>query len=162
MATPRVVLDTHLWLEMLVFHDSRAFILRDALRGSSDVLHVAMNHFTLSELHSTLRRNWPHEVWRVRAVNVSPTIHAQTEAIEGLSLLWLNDNDTAAALTLPALPKCRDPNDVPLFALASAADAAMLISRDKAVLKCRSYAHVSGTGRGVTLTPEAAVERLRA
>jgi predicted nucleic acid-binding protein len=160
MATIHVVLDTHLWLELLVFRDSRAFALRDALRASSNHLHVAMNRFTLGELQSTLRRSWPHEAWRERAESAWPTIHAQTQAIEGLNLLWVDDS--AAALTLPALPKCRDPNDVPLFALASAANAAMLISRDKAVLKCRSYAHVSGTGRGVTLTPEAAAERLRA
>jgi hypothetical protein len=144
-----------------VFHDARAAALRDALLAHPGTPRVAMNHFTVGELQSTLRRPWPGDARLERsrlALHALPLAHKQVHELAGLQLHWLAA-DAAPAATLP---KCRDPNDMPLFALASAANASLLISRDKAVLKCRSYAMASSTARGTVITPEMAVMRLQA
>lgn len=132
------MLDTNVWLDLLVFDDPRATALRVALESGS-VVAVA---------DAPCRDEWQ----RVLGYPLLRLEHARREAlVEAFDALALPPPAMHAAGA--ALPRCRDPDDQKFLQLAQACGARWLLSRDRHLLslapRCRRE------GRFEITTPEA-------
>lgn len=118
------MLDTHVWLDWLVFEDPAVRPIFDG-----DAFQIIINPLCEAELHRVLgydfgkwtldeaRRGACASACRARALFIG-----QTDAVE----------------TFGVLPRCRDPDDQKFLELAYAAHADCLLTRDSALLELAS------------------------
>lgn len=124
---PRIVLDTNVCLDLMVFRDPRAAGLRAALDGG-DVVAV-----TNGECRGEWLRVLHYPVLRLDEAHRD----AMVVAFDRLMLSLPH----AAMQAHATLPRCRDPDDQKFLQLAQASDARWLLSRDRHLLslagRCR-------------------------
>lgn len=119
----RLVLDTQVWIDWLVFDDSSTWPLNTALRDGR--AQVFLDHPCRAELVRVLgyplgkRRLDPDEQQALAA------------RAFGLAVRLPDDAPREAAA---ALPRCADPDDQKILELAAAARADALVTRDKDLL----------------------------
>ena len=120
MPTPRWVLDTNVVLDCLHFADARAAPLwRAVLAGEAQALADAA---TLDEL----RRVLGYRQFDL-AADVQARLHAEYRA-------RVQQVETTCT---PELPRCRDPADQKFLELAACAGAALLVTKDRDLLRLR-------------------------
>jgi len=119
MRAPRVVLDTNVWLDWLVFHDPAVAALREAQADGR--IEIVIDDACEAELAKVLAYDLGAR---------SLDLRAQTECLDRCRGIVTRVSQAATA----AWPECRDPDDRKFLALASAAGAAILVSRDRALL----------------------------
>lgn len=148
----RCVFDTHVWLDLLVFNDAsmRAALAPWQRAGASALVSPA----TVAELaHVLQHRPWPRAAWAERARAAAAQLHSEPDALLGpqcgLPIAWGDDGWSGP------LPRCRDASDQKFLTLAAGGCAPWLLSRDRALLKCRRYRMADG-GWGQVCTPLAA------
>jgi putative PIN family toxin of toxin-antitoxin system len=115
---PRVVLDTNVWLDLLVFADPRAAGLDAALR--SGALVAVSDGACTAEWQRVL--GYPQ-------LALEPARRAALEA----AFARMTQPLTTAPPQRP-LPRCADPDDQKFLELALVAGARWLVSRDRALL----------------------------
>jgi putative PIN family toxin of toxin-antitoxin system len=117
----RLVLDTNVWLDLLLFNDPRCAGLRAHLDSGR----------ALALSNAACREEW-------RRVLEYPGLRLTPAAISAASARFDRQARmvtlSTRALPWPALPRCRDPDDQKFLELACAADASVLLSRDLALL----------------------------
>lgn len=120
MRAPRVVLDTNVWLDWLVFDDPVVGPLREAQ--------------ALGRIEIVIDEACEAELARVLAYDLGArTLDAQART---QCIARCRDIATRVASTSQVgLPACRDPDDQKFLALVSAAGATLLVSRDRALLE---------------------------
>ena len=118
----RAVLESNVWIDILVFDDPITRPIRAALEAGT--LEALIDSRCLKELTYVL--DYPQFVRF--AVNKSEAL----ETIARLSQLVAPEPPPADA---PPLPKCRDRDDQKFLELAHASRADWLVSKDRAVLK---------------------------
>jgi putative PIN family toxin of toxin-antitoxin system len=116
-----VVLDTNVWLDWLVFGGGEVVALRAACAAKS--LRPVIDTPCLEELARVLA--YPEFALDAEA------IRHKLEMVRLLSL----PHAQAEAEAHPDLPRCRDRDDQKFLALAHAAKAGALVTRDKALLR---------------------------
>ena len=123
----RAVLDSNVWIDILVFDDPITRPIRAALEAGT--LEALIDSRCLKELTYVL--DYPQFVRF--AVNKSEAL----ETIARLSQLVAPEPPPADAppADAPPLPKCRDRDDQKFLELAHASRADWLVSKDRAVLK---------------------------
>lgn len=115
---PRAVLDTNVWLDLLVFRDPRAAGLDAALR--SGALVAVVDDACIEE-------------WR--RVLGYPVLALAPERRTALDLEFARLTSRLAPGPLPCRPpRCKDPDDQKFLDLALAGGARWLVSRDRALL----------------------------
>lgn len=124
----RVVLDSNVWIDILVFNDPHTRPIRAALE--SGALEALIDARCLAELTYVL--DYPQFARReIDKVAALATVARLARLVE----------QPAPALTAappenpPPLPKCKDRDDQKFLELAHAAQADWLVSKDRAVLK---------------------------
>ncbi|MFM0335876.1 putative toxin-antitoxin system toxin component, PIN family [Paraburkholderia fungorum] len=118
----RVVLDSNVWIDILVFDDPHTRPIRAALE--SGALAALIDARCLAELAYVL--DYPQFVHR----NVD-----KAAALAVLARLSQLVEPTAPAEDAKPLPKCKDRDDQKFLELAQAVQADWLVSKDRAVLK---------------------------
>ena len=119
---PRVVLDSNVWIDILIFDDSATRPIHVALeRGELDAV---IDSRCLSELARVL--DYPQFV--ARAVDKAAALAVVAR------LATLAQPHSPPASSAP-LPKCKDRDDQKFLELAHAVKADWLISKDRALLK---------------------------
>jgi len=121
-AAPAVVLDSNVWIDILVFGDPHTRPILAALE--SGALRALIDARCLAELTYVL--DYPQFV--KRAVD-------KAAALATLARLSTLVEPPAPAENVPALPKCKDRDDQKFLELAYAMQADWLVSKDRAVLK---------------------------
>ncbi|HWA14526.1 MAG TPA: putative toxin-antitoxin system toxin component, PIN family [Burkholderiales bacterium] len=116
----RVVLDTNVWLDWLVFDGNEVAALRAACAAKS--LQPVIDAACMDELARVL-------AYPAFALGPEGIRHRLGRA-RRLSL----PHEAGATPVDPALPRCRDRDDQKFLALAHAAGAGALVTRDKALL----------------------------
>jgi len=119
-ALPRVVIDTQVVMDWLVFHDPRVAALTAAVATGRVRWLVA----------PAMRDEIRHVLGRGVAARYAPNLAAIEAAFDSHAEVI----DTVPAQPLAGRLVCRDPDDQKFIDLALAAGARWLISRDKAVL----------------------------
>lgn len=135
----RLVLDTHVWLDWLVFEDPAVRPIFDG-----DAFQIFINPVCEAELHRVLAYDFGK--WTLD--------EARRDACAGACrrrALFIEPRD--AAEIFGVLPRCRDPDDQKFLELALAARADCLLTRDSALLE---LAHRVGAFR--IMTPKALLE----
>jgi putative PIN family toxin of toxin-antitoxin system len=120
-ASVRVVLDSNVWIDILVFDDPATRPIVAALEART--LDALIDQRCLNELTRVL--DYPQFV----RLNIDKT--AALERVARLSTLVAPDAPDDAR----PLPKCKDRDDQKFIELAHASQAAWLVSKDRAVLK---------------------------
>lgn len=124
---PVLVLDTNVWLDLLVFDDRRCTALADALRDGSA---VAVSDAGMAD-----------ELARVLGYAALGLDEARrADAMAAFAALARRVEVPAT----PQAPRCRDPDDQMFVDLALAAGADALLSRDDAVLRLASRLRARG------------------
>ena len=118
----RVVLDSNVWIDILVFDDPHTRPIRAALE--SGALAALIDARCLAELTYVL--DYPQFVHR----NVD-----KAAALAVVARLAQLVEPAAPAEDASPLPKCKDRDDQKFLELAHAAQADWLVSKDRAVLK---------------------------
>jgi uncharacterized protein len=119
---PRAVLDSNVWIDILVFDDPATRPIRAALEART--LEALIDSRCLNELTRVL--DYP------QFVRLAVDKAAALDTVARLSHLVAPEPPPADA---PPLPKCRDRDDQKFLELAHAARADWLVSKDRAVLK---------------------------
>jgi putative PIN family toxin of toxin-antitoxin system len=122
LAPHRVVLDSNVWIDILVFDDPATRPIRAALECGT--LAAIIDDRCLTELDYVL--DYPQ--FRARAVDKAAAL-ATVARLARLVELPPADADA------PPLPKCKDRDDQKFLELARAARAEWLVSKDRALLK---------------------------
>jgi len=137
----RLVLDTHIWLDWLVFDDPGVAPIRAAVAAGA--VQVFMDARCEEELARVL--GYPRR---------KTTLDAEAQAA---CLAECRRVCSRIAVSEPTdrLPQCRDPDDQKFLELASASGAGALVTRDQALLEL-----ARGTLPFRILTPEQASARL--
>lgn len=118
---PRVVLDSNIWIDILVFDDTVTRPIHAALRRGE--LSAVIDARCLTELSRVL--DYPQ--FRQREIDRA----AALASVASLSVM----TETAPPEGGPALPKCKDRDDQKFLELAHAAGVDWLVSKDRALLK---------------------------
>lgn len=119
----RLVLDTNIWLDWLVFDDAGIAPLRDAVtRGAAQV-------FVSPACEAELERVLAYPLQRVK---LDPTRQAAAKA-RCRALATHHPHAQAVPAVIP-LPRCADPDDQMFLELARDVRADALITRDRALL----------------------------
>lgn len=119
MPPPRVVLDTNVWLDWLVFDDPGVGPLREAQRRGR--IEIVIDADCEAELS--------------RVLGYDLGAYTLDASAQSACLARCRGIATRVATAAQAeLPSCRDPDDRKFLALAAAAGAAALVSRDRALL----------------------------
>ena len=134
----RVVLDTNVVLDLLVFGDVRAQPLREALQAGR--LLAITSDATLFELEDVLGRAFVAP-WGIPGELVLASLRGWGETVAG-----------AGVSPAPPAPRCRDADDQKFIDLAVATGARWLISHDRALLALAKRARLRGLE---ILTPQA-------
>jgi uncharacterized protein len=120
----RVVLDSNVWIDILVFDDPHTRPIRAALE--SGALEALIDARCLAELTYVL--DYPQFAKReVDKVEALATVARLAQLVE--------EPTPAPAENARPLPKCKDRDDQKFLELAHAAQADWLVSKDRAVLK---------------------------
>jgi uncharacterized protein len=123
----RLVLDTNVWLDWLVFDDPGVSALRHAVVAGH--AEVWIDEGCLSELARVL--GYP-----LFASALDPEVQAAHLAAARQVVRMLNRHDAGyEALHESALPLCRDPDDQKFLELARDCRASHLVTKDKALLE---------------------------
>jgi putative PIN family toxin of toxin-antitoxin system len=117
----RLVLDTNVWLDLLLFNDPRCAGLRASLDSGRA---VALSNAACRE---EWRRVLDYPALRLTPAELSVASARFDQQAKMVTI-------ASRALPWPALPRCRDPDDQKFLELACAADANVLLSRDLALL----------------------------
>ncbi len=121
----RVVLDSNVWIDILVFDDPHTRPIRAALE--SGAIEALIDARCLAELTYVL--DYPQFAKReVDKAAVLATLTRLTRLVEPVSAT-LDDADARP------LPKCKDRDDQKFLELAHTSGADWLVSKDRAVLK---------------------------
>lgn len=137
MIPNRLVIDTNVLLDLFVFHDPRWNGLLDALRSG------AIQGVTREDC----RQEWLHVLHYPHLPLDEGTRQAAVAEFDQLI-----DISNAAAAAAP-LPVCKDRDDQKFLELARDAQAAVLVTKDKALLKLARRTAKAGMFR--ILTPQA-------
>lgn len=132
---PRVVLDTHVWLDLLHFNDPRCATLARAVEAGA--VEAVVDARTRTEFERVLG-------YRQLALEVPRRL----ELLNAYDRRALFCDATAP---VPALPRCGDTDDQMFLELAAATGARWLVSRDTEVLALA--ARMRRDGRFVIVTP---------
>jgi len=125
IAPTRVVLDSNIWIDILVFDDPVARPIAVALEDGR--LQAVIDARCLAELTYVL--DYPQ--FAPRAIDKTLALARVTRLTQ-----CIDTEQVAASATLPLpLPKCKDRDDQKFLELAHAAGAAWLVSKDRALLK---------------------------
>lgn len=123
---PRLVLDTNVWLDGLVFADARVAPLFAALRAGG----------VMAASSAACRDEW-RRVLRYPILNLDASRCLELEAAYDALGTRFKANQTPAA----KLPRCRDPDDQKFLELARDARAVALLTRDAELLRLARRAH---------------------
>lgn len=115
LARMRLVIDTQVWLDWLVFDDPSVAALRESIPGHAEVV---IDERCLAELERVL--SYPLN----RQVDVAACLGACRETATILKIEKVEK-----------LPVCRDPDDQKFLELAAAAKADCLVTRDRDLLR---------------------------
>ena len=115
----RIVLDTQVWLDWLVFDDPGIVLLREA--RAARLIRVMIDDACEAELVRVLDYDFGR-------FTLAPEAQQRCKA----SVREIADRVPAA--TAPALPSCRDPDDQKFLELAAIAQADLLVTKDLALL----------------------------
>ena len=119
----RLVLDTNVWLDWLVFGDPSAAPIQAAVESGRAMIHID------AACEAEFVRVLAYERGRrTLAPAAQAACHAQMCTIVHI---W----DAAGGHPLMRLPDCRDPDDQKFLELARACGADFLVSRDRALLE---------------------------
>ncbi|MEC3765192.1 MULTISPECIES: PIN domain-containing protein [Cupriavidus] len=125
-SAPRVVLDSNIWVDLLVFQDPHVEPIRAALEAGT--------------IAPVIRADCREELRRVLAypqfARFEIDIGAALATVDRLASL--EAAPPQADCDALRLPRCKDTDDQKFVELAHFAGAACLVSKDKAVLKLRS------------------------
>ncbi|MCR5893282.1 MULTISPECIES: putative toxin-antitoxin system toxin component, PIN family [Burkholderia] len=121
-AAHRVVLDSNVWIDILVFDDPATRPIRAALERGT--LAAVIDGRCLAELKYVL--DYPQ--FQARAVD-------KAAALATVARLASLVEPPAVDADAPPLPKCKDRDDQKFLELARAAQADWLVSKDRALLK---------------------------
>jgi len=131
----RLVLDTNIWLDWLVFGDPAVMPLKSA--SSDGLVRIAINAACLDELGRVL---------------AYPEFELDAATRNALFTQVRNCTYRVNTTLLSPLPRCADPDDQKFLELARDAQSHWLITKDKALL---SLAKKSFDGAGFNIgTPE--------
>jgi len=117
----RVILDSNIWIDILVFDDPVSRPIVEALKSGR--LCALIDARCLAELTYVL--DYPQ--FARHAIDKSQALARVAELSQQFS--WTAPDDQ------PALPKCKDKDDQKFLELAQAASADWLVSKDRALLK---------------------------
>jgi len=117
-----VVLDSNVWIDILVFDDPRTRPILAALERGA--LHALIDARCLGELSRVL--DYPQFVQR--GIDKAAALATLTRLAQQIA-------PPAAAPDAKPLPQCKDRDDQKFLELAHASGAAWLVSKDRAVLK---------------------------
>jgi putative PIN family toxin of toxin-antitoxin system len=123
---PRVVLDSNIWIDLLVFRDPHVEAIRAALETG------AIATLIRADCREELRRVLAYPQFARFAVDIDTAL----DTVDGLTARV--DAPSPAEAEAIRLPRCRDTDDQKFIELAHFAQAACLVSKDRAVLKLRS------------------------
>jgi predicted nucleic acid-binding protein len=133
----QVILDTHVWLDCLVFKDGRHGALRDWLDGGPQAPVVLATEAMLNEFSQVIRRS---------RFLLTPD---QADRLSAAQRARVRLQPSAPDCRLP----CTDPDDQCFIDLAVAHRVDALLSRDKALLRLAKHARRRFGVR--VMTPEA-------
>lgn len=139
-AALRLVLDTNVWLDLLVFSDLRCAALRAAL-ADGRVCALLDAH-----CHAEWRRVLAYPLLRLDEARQAQLMEAQRA-----HAVWIESADTGPQPAVP-LPRCRDDDDQKFLQLAESGEAHALLSRDQALLELDR--RLRRQGRFAVLGPE--------
>ena len=142
----KAVLDTNIWLDLLVFRDPGVVVLAEALAGRR--LEAYVNDFGLSELERVLA----YPLGRIRLDDAARS--AALATCKAATIALASPPSTAVAVPLP---QCRDPHDQPFLELARACRADWLVTKDRDLLM---LARRISPQHGFTILPPQAVAKL--
>lgn len=131
-SVPRVVLDSNVCLDLLLFRDPRTALLREALAGG-EVVAVTDDE---------CRREWL-QVLHYPVLRLDGERRDAMTAAYDLLVQPLAGNEAGAARGT-TLPRCRDPDDQRFLQLALASGARWLLSRDRHLLSLASRCRREG------------------
>jgi len=120
----RLVLDTNVWLDLLVFNDASALPIRDAMQKGH--VKVVVNQPTYAELERVVA----YPLKKNRSLDLDQQIDTLRAVLEMAEpVFWQAKPDARAAL-----PRCGDPDDQKFLDLALAARADLLLTKDRELL----------------------------
>jgi predicted nucleic acid-binding protein len=119
----RLVLDTNIVLDWLVFEDPAAEALNDAVLGQRAT--PCIDEFALGELRCVLARP---------GLGLDAAHRARTLDRYRVAAEWFPARAAGTPESLQGFPRCRDPDDQPFLLLTCRAKARALVSRDRQVL----------------------------
>ena len=132
----RLVLDTNIVLDCLVFRDSAMSTLTAAIEARR--VQALVHQHTLDELERVL-------AYPQCSLAVTEQRQVLDRYLTAATLAPMPDGFSRDDLLLPpGFPRCRDRDDEPFLALAYHARADGLVTKDKAVLKLRRKARKFG------------------
>lgn len=124
---PRVVLDSNIWVDILIFDDAVARPIRTALEAGR------LDAIISPACREELRRVLDYPQFAHYAVDAQ----AALAWVDRVTRSVADPEDTARAQGETFVPRCKDRDDQKFLALADAANVAYLVSKDKAVLKLK-------------------------
>jgi uncharacterized protein len=119
-AKPRLVLDTNVWLDWLVFEDPGIVPIRDAVAAGAAEVYVDAA--------------CEEELARVLAEGLSKRTFDAEACIEECRRLARRIEASLTAAERARLPACRDPDDQKFLEAALAAGAQFLVTKDRELL----------------------------
>lgn len=123
MSVPRLVLDTHVWLDWLVFEDPGIVRIRNAV-GTGRV-EVYIDAVCEEELVRVMARGFAKRT-------LDP--QAQAAALAACRRLAKRIDSAAPEAARAGLPRCGDPDDQKFLEAALAANAQFLVTKDRKLL----------------------------
>lgn len=120
----KLVLDTQVWLDWLVFEDAEVVPLRNAVALKR--VQVLMDEACAAELERVL-------AYDLGKHSIAP--RAQAEALGQARRLAQVFKSNLSREERASLPRCRDPDDQMFLEAALAAGADLLITKDRALLE---------------------------
>jgi uncharacterized protein len=121
----RLVLDTNVWLDWLVFADASAAPIRAAVCARHAAVYI--DEACDAELERVLA--YP---FGGRTLDAAGQVAALAECRRFAQRF---ERQTLTGQALPSLPRCRDPDDQKFLELAAAARAELLVTKDAALLE---------------------------
>lgn len=118
----RLVLDTNVWLDWLVFEDTALQTTRTLV--SSGQAEILIDGDCEAELARALAYPLQHR-----------TLNAAQQASHLAECRRLTTRTSEVPATPPGLPRCKDPDDQKFLALAASCNAHWLLTRDRALLQ---------------------------
>jgi uncharacterized protein len=122
----RLVLDTNVWLDWLVFDDPSVVPLKEAHAGS--IIQIMINEACLDELCAVLAYPQFALDESQRKINLATVLGCTTKFHDPLPV------------SISVLPRCSDPDDQKFLELARDSHSNWLITKDKALLGLRPSA----------------------